>query len=920
MIDLDIPSPLLDDNSNSFDHKWFTSEDLDSEEKDAAKHKTTYSPENEEFDILPPVWMGGSDDDMKPQMGGKKKKHRTKELSPKNTLTYRSLKRRTVHEHEEKKDLIADEYSTNSADFSKEKSNALYRATHTDEIQSKHSRRSSTRDNLSEGRDPTQDNLDDGGIDLTVNGRLFPTWVASRFRKFRLPEINRDPDEDPCNTKKTGRDELRKYQQFLASYLSYKSRHKRALLYHFMGSGKTATIINLYNVLYHHSPQWNVFILIRAALHDDPWVKELRKWMRGDDVKDMYANIHFVHYDSPFAGRDFMEQVRMSDTSKQNMYVIDEAHNFILNVYSNITTGQGTRAKTIYDHIQRDVKEHDNTRAIAISGTPAVNSPYELALVFNLLRPGIFPDTEAEFNEHFLSSSGSPILDPARRNEFQRLILGLASYYIGATPDVYASQAINPISLMMERHQQEVYRHYEEMESRAAMKSTSGASGSMYRTYTRQACNFVFPDIDHKVSGMKRPRPNHYRMSQRDALKLMEGRGAEVKVTGEGDQFMDVTGFLEAMKMYVDRTREWFQDIAEKDQKEGRTILDDFAVYRDKYKGKFLKFKKAGEGKSNLFKAMYQCSPKMTFIAFSILRAPGPTVVYSGFVKMEGLEMFKMYLDLIGFKLWEEGDTDRLTYGEFTGDREREDRVRYRDAFNAKSNIHGKQMKVILFSPAGVEGVSLRNVREIHIMEAHWHEVRIAQMIGRGIRQCSHADLPMKDRHVDIYRYTMIRESGRETTDQYINGIARAKETMIQSFLESVKEAAVDCHLNYEHDRLGGEYKCFQFEEDSLFDKNPGPAFRFDLVENSKISQGSNAPGSQTLRVKVMRIKAVQRLKNDKFTAPKDFWWYPESGTIYDFEMKVPLAKIELDPSSKLPVKIGENYIIGQIIQGVELY
>ena len=29
-----------------------------------------------------------------------------------------------------------------------------------------------------------------------------------------------------------------------------------------------------------------------------------------------------------------------------------------------------------------------------MTGTPAINNPFEIALIFNLLRPGIFPNSE----------------------------------------------------------------------------------------------------------------------------------------------------------------------------------------------------------------------------------------------------------------------------------------------------------------------------------------------------------------------------------------------------------------------------------------------------------------------------------------------------------------------------------------------
>ena len=40
-----------------------------------------------------------------------------------------------------------------------------------------------------------------------------------------------------------------------------------------------------------------------------------------------------------------------------------------------------------------------------LTATPAVNSPYEYALYFNLMRPGAFPDTEAIFSQIYISST-----------------------------------------------------------------------------------------------------------------------------------------------------------------------------------------------------------------------------------------------------------------------------------------------------------------------------------------------------------------------------------------------------------------------------------------------------------------------------------------------------------------------------------
>ena len=131
-----------------------------------------------------------------------------------------------------------------------------------------------------------------------------------------------------------------------------------------------------------------------------------------------------------------------------------------------------------------------------------------------------------------------------------------------------------------------------------------------------------------------------------------------------------------------------------------------------------------------------------------------------------------------------------------------------------------------MISPAGAEGISLKNTREVHIMEPYWNEVRIEQMVGRAIRYCSHKDLPLEERKVDVFRYKMIRPKGKQTTDEKMEDISRRKNNLLMSFIDAVKEAAVDCELFKAHNMMGAKYNCFQFNEEALFENPVGPAFQ----------------------------------------------------------------------------------------------
>jgi hypothetical protein len=212
--------------------------------------------------------------------------------------------------------------------------------------------------------------------DFKINGRLFPLWILHNFKKYKLDPIVRKEGEDPCiiNTPDNVK-ELRKYQAFAASYLDYRSPYTDILLYHGLGSGKTASAVNIYNILYNYNPNWNVFILTKASLHETPWVRDLNEWLRGNNKDGKMMNVKFIHYDSPTADKQFIDAVKSADIRKKNIYFIEEAHNFIRNVYNNITMKTGRRAFTIYDYIQKEKKESNNNRVILLSGTPAVNYP-----------------------------------------------------------------------------------------------------------------------------------------------------------------------------------------------------------------------------------------------------------------------------------------------------------------------------------------------------------------------------------------------------------------------------------------------------------------------------------------------------------------------------------------------------------------
>jgi len=774
-------------------------------------------------------------------------------------------------------------------------------------------------------------NIDKQYVNLTRNGRLFPTWLMANFKKFKLPEIVLD-NSDPCNDKILGA-ELRKYQEFVGKYMNFNSPFRDILLYHGLGSGKTRTSLNIYNILYNSSPDWNVFILLKASLKESTWIKELEKWLQKDEKEFRKNNIIFISYDAPTADKIFLEKVKNADVSKKSMYIIDECHNFIRNVYSNISSKQGRRALTIYEHILQDKKDNDNVRVILISGSPAVNVPYELAILFNLLRPNLFPTSEIKFNEMYISGETHQVIKPSEINNFQRRILGLVSYYIGSTPDYYAKKNINFVDVEMSEYQTFIYKYYEEIEEKINKKSKSGGN---YMTYTSQACNFAFPMMSQGFSGETRPRPRDYKITETEVNEF-------IKKTKDDDKkkYYKINEYLQKSEQFVNEFDKYLDKKLTNDLQNKYTLAEDvinfksFVLENNKksYEIILKEYIANAEKLSELFKAMYNCSAKMLLMILIMLHCDGLIQIYSNNVVMEGFQIMEVYLKYFGFSLYTNNNNinkehNYYRYIKYYGGIDQMERSKLLDVFNHSNNIKGEVIKIIMISPAGSEGITLNNVRQVHIFEPFWNETRIMQMIGRAIRQCSHKLLPKEERIVDVYRYKSVKKNNteKETTDQFKENLARSKEGLIQSFLDAIKSAAIDCVLNKAHNFLVGDYKCFQFEEKSLFDNNIAPAYKDDIYDDKKLDNGLNAVSSKVTTIRVVKIKAVlqlvaddvahsENISNDKkYSEPANYWYNEHSHVVYDFELHYAIGKVGVD-NENIPLKLdNETYIITRII------
>lgn len=114
-----------------------------------------------------------------------------------------------------------------------------------------------------------------------------------------------------------------------------------------------------------------------------------------------------------------------------------------------------------------------------------------------------------------------------------------------------------------------------------------------------------------------------------------------------------------------------------------------------------------------------------------------------------------------------------------------------------ETNKYGEDVKVIIISRAGAEGIDFNNIRQVHIMEPWYNMSRIDQIIGRGVRFRSHCKMPFAERNVQIFLYGTkpYDEEDTEPIDLYIYRHAEMKAVQIGRIARIMEEHAVDCYL-----------------------------------------------------------------------------------------------------------------------------
>jgi hypothetical protein len=211
-------------------------------------------------------------------------------------------------------------------------------------------------------------------------------------------------------------------------------------------------------------------------------------------------------------------------------------------------------------------------------------------------------------------------------------------------------------------------------------------------------------------------------------------------------------------------------------------------------------------------------APKIAKIISYIKNTTGIAVIYSNYIEY-GILQIAIALEYLGysryvdssskdFNLLNDGSIKRnktLNYAVITSENNAyinnvgttKNIENILNLVNSDDNINGDKLKIILITRKASEGLSLMNVREIHILDPWYHFNRHEQIIGRGFRRCSHIKLPLKFRNITVFVYCgYFEDNTKQSADEHAYNIAIDKLKNIKHVISIIEENAFDNRIN----------------------------------------------------------------------------------------------------------------------------
>ena len=667
---------------------------------------------------------------------------------------------------------------------------------------------------------------------------LTKIFKKREFYYNRVPERDKmDSYEDiqkyrSANCKK-GEIEPREQQNIIPNFISPNTNYKGVILMHGVGSGKTMTAIRVAEQFKEQIKKYNtkIYVLVPGPNTRENFKKELlsstgETYLKNKELLNQmpkneiehekrlavygalqyYKILSYKTFYKKVLGEKIIEKKIVGESTIKGSYrknaegeyerelvvdriinmnnsilIVDEAHNISGNEYG--------------EALKKIIKNSENLRIILLTATPMINLADEIVDLLNFIRP---ENDMVQRDKIFTGEKNYMMkIKPGGLDYLKKMANGYISFYRGSIPFTFAKRndmGIIPkgmlftpvVQCMMEPFQLTTY-----------IKTTENLDDTLDKA-SSAASNFVFPGLDS---------------TKKELLGYYSTDGMTTLLSQLNTDGPKIRSLIN-IKLFSGKLTKGEEDnfILENDKKNITGLILKMP-YIKKFSTKFYK----------IIENISKLVNEKTSTAF----------IYSNLVKAGGMELFAETLLVNGYLEYMENPSDYdirdetidyrtgLTYLEFkkkklsgfkpatfllvTGgaDESGEDLPEIKqkiiqDVFNSIDNSDGKHIKFILGSRVMNEGVTLKNVREVHIIDAFFNIPKAEQVIGRAIRMCVHMDVindMNKYPEVNVYRY-VVSLSGKElSSDETLYQKAEIKYLTVKEIERSLKEIAVDCPL-----------------------------------------------------------------------------------------------------------------------------
>ena len=500
-------------------------------------------------------------------------------------------------------------------------------------------------------------------------------------------------------------------------------------------------------------------------------------------------------------GNVMREEVLHKITNMDNsLLIIDEAHNLIDNEYGNA--------------LKKIIRNSRNLKVLLLTATPMPNTADQIVDLLNFIRPRgdkikknrVFKFDDSHVDNLELRDGGIDYLLEKSR--------GYISYFRGSIPFTFAKRIdegelsdgllfTKVTKCFMDSFQLKKYND-------TLIKYKDDPLSKKYSA----VANFVFPGLsDDKKSLVGYSSSNEYSIFNN-------------QVINQKNKLLDIINKeLFRNKLKKSELNNFIKDIG------------DHKVSGDFLKLEYLKLFsiKYYQAISNINKLVENKKGTGTIFVYSnyVSYNSGGIELFAEALKMNGYHEFNIeqeyniqdnsidYKTGLTFKDYKKKYDSNLfkpaTYLLITGNVENDEEAEIKQGyikshFNIPSNADGKHIKIVLGSSVMNEGVSLKNVKEVHILDVYYNLGKLVQAIGRGIRMCKHKDVindNNKFPEVNVFKYVVALKN-KLSTDEVLYQKAEKKFLLVKEIEHMLKKNAIDCPLLLYNNKFPEELKEFK--------------------------------------------------------------------------------------------------------------